>query len=193
MTTKNNGEVMTYERALAGFPSFEKASELLKKAPEDRKAAWKALLKSPIGAFTGSSAILFLKFAKEFGGERIPALAALNKLDGEGEQRRAFVLKCASLIHGMPELLRDRGANADFADALATYVSKPTSQDLLAEQLAFASRAIRLTGLNTSSFRQSLTRDNHLLFLEGEVLEIGVNVKGERAEKATKGEEELAI
>lgn len=192
--------VLSFERALVGFAPYDEAVSLLNegvkagKVTPERQKEWKTLVGSPIPAAPHTSTSLFCLLAAKWGGKVLPAKAAeltrLGRKGEQGEQIRLLLIQYFP-IHGMVELVKKSGFNADFYQAVLRYHAPVDGESDVHEWERLKS-LLSLTSFNSSAVSQAAKAEGHLLFFEGQQVEIPTAEKGAKAEAKKEESKDLS-
>jgi hypothetical protein len=196
-SSKEAQTVLSFERALVGFPPYDEAVSLFNegvkanKVPKERQEAWKALVATPIPLTSHTSTSLFCILADNWGGKVLPAKAAdltrLGRKGEQGEQIRSLLIQYFPIV-GMVELVKKEGFNASFYQAVLKYHS---GEEGVVEWERLKS-LLSLTSFNSSAVSQAAKAEGHLLFYKGEVIEVPTAEKGAKAQEKEKVSKDLS-
>jgi hypothetical protein len=179
------------------FPPYVEAVTLFnqgvkaEKVSKERQEEWEKLLKAPIPSAPHTSTSLFCLLAAKWGGKVLPAKAAdLTRLGRKGEQSEQIRLLLIQYfpIVGMVDLVKTEGFNANFYQAVLKYHS---GEEGVVEWERLKS-LLSLTSFNSSAVSQAAKAEGHLLFFQGDQVEIPTAEKGAKAEAKEKESKDLS-
>lgn len=196
--------MLTFAQALGSsatkmaFPPYVEAVTLFQqgvkaeKVSKERQEEWKALLSAPIPLAPHTSTSLFCLLAEKWGGKVLPAKAAeltrLGRKGEQGEQIRLLLVQYFPIV-GMVDLVKKEGFNATFYQAVLKYHS---AEDGGVKEWERLKSLLSLTSFNSSAVSQAAKAEGHLLFFQGEQIEIPTAEKGAKAEAKKEESKDLS-